>query len=166
MRAKPRLPPAERLRELLDYDPQTGALLWRISRGKIKAGELAGHNKLSFGSYEHKSVTVEGRVYPAARVIWKIMTGEDPIGRVEHLNGNRRDLRWKNLTLHRPDPDGACRFNRPPSGLSGFLGVYRYGTKWIARLRGADSRLRTLGTFETKEQAARAIEEWRQRKES
>ena len=166
MRAKHRLPPAERLRELLDYNPQTGALRWRISRHGRQVGQTAGYTKLSYGWYEHCSVTVDGLRFPAARLIWKLMTGEEPVGRVEHLNRNRRDMRWKNLALQRPDPDGALRFNRSPSGVSGFRGVYRSRKRWIARLRGADKQLHTIGMFDTKEEAARAIEEWRQRKES
>jgi len=166
MRSVHPLPSADNLRERLDYDPETGALRWRKSRRNARGGQPAGRPKLSHGWFEHCSITIDGRLYSSARVIWKIMTGEDPIGRVEHLNLNRRDMRWNNLLLQPPDPDGACRFHRPPWGASGVRGVYPAGKRWIARLRGADSKLHTVGMFDTKEEAARAIEEWRQRKES
>ena len=33
---------AERLHELLDYDPDTGVFTWLEKRGRVKAGDIAG----------------------------------------------------------------------------------------------------------------------------
>jgi hypothetical protein len=38
---RPRLA-AERLHELLDYDPDTGVFTWLEKRGRVKAGDIAG----------------------------------------------------------------------------------------------------------------------------
>ena len=36
------LPPIEELRELLHYEPDTGLLRWKVSRGPILQGDVAG----------------------------------------------------------------------------------------------------------------------------
>jgi len=33
---------AERLHELLDYDPDTGVFTWLEKRGRVRAGDVAG----------------------------------------------------------------------------------------------------------------------------
>lgn len=53
----------EALRELLSYDPESGVLLWRVTRAPRRAGQLAG----GVGTRYHKHVRISGKTYLAAR---------------------------------------------------------------------------------------------------
>jgi len=64
---------AERLHELLDYDPATGVFTWLEQRGRVKAGDVAG-TITDDGVY----VRVDGRRYPASHLAHLWMTDEWP----------------------------------------------------------------------------------------
>jgi hypothetical protein len=74
MRRFLRLPPAERLRELFHYDPDSGELRWRIRAGAVHAGSVAG-TRNKFG---HLTVMIDGVTYQAHRLIFK---GPDRVDR-------------------------------------------------------------------------------------
>ena len=81
---------AARLRELLQYDPQTGALTLKVDVSHIrKAGQrvdVAKHGKRSVG---YKVVNIFGRRILAHRVAWAIHTGQWPDSDIDHVNGDR-----------------------------------------------------------------------------
>ncbi|TIL40675.1 HNH endonuclease [Mesorhizobium sp.] len=85
MAARPLLPAltAERARALLIYNPETGALNWRVARPGTLSGALAG-TRTSEG---YTQVEIDYRLYKAHRVIWLIMTGKWPTHQVDHKNG-------------------------------------------------------------------------------
>jgi hypothetical protein len=61
--AKPH-PTAARVRELLDYDPKTDTFRWKVSRGRSKAGSVAG----SPDSDGNLQIRVDGRLYTAKQL--------------------------------------------------------------------------------------------------
>ena len=71
---------AERLREALDYDSDTGLFTWRVDRysGKnkvqVSAGEVAG----CCNSDGYRWVGIDSRRYTAHRLAWLWMTGRWP----------------------------------------------------------------------------------------
>lgn len=85
------------LKETFDYDPDTGALTYRQPRGSLPAGRPAG-TVTSSGC----NVKYNGSYILAHRIIWNIMTGEWPQHPVRHVNGNKLDNRWSNLTVAAP----------------------------------------------------------------
>lgn len=85
------LPPQERLLALLSYDPQTGVLTRRHNTKAITGKNSKGYLRLS----------VDGSVYKAHRVIYKMMTGQEPKC-VDHRNGVVDDNRWDNLRAADP----------------------------------------------------------------
>jgi len=83
MPAKP-LPPVELLRSRYAYDPETGDLTVRKT-GKVVLGG------------RRKSVQIDHGKFLVSRVIWKLMTGDDPPALVDHADLDPSNDRWRNL---------------------------------------------------------------------
>lgn len=86
-----KLPATDYLLKVFAYDPLSGSLTWRESGNKHCDGDRAGWND---GRYIE--VHLDGEVYYAHRIVWKMMTGQEPRF-IDHENLNRADLRWVNL---------------------------------------------------------------------
>ena len=84
---------AERLRELLDYDPLTGEFRWRAATNRhICIGAVAGRvEKIGY-----RRIGIDGAIYAAHRLAFLYITGEMP-KQVDHINGIGMDNRWSNL---------------------------------------------------------------------
>src|SRR5690242_18071490 len=99
------LPPADILRQLLDYDAETGALTWRPrgiewfedSPGRGGAANVcsvwnaryAGTEAFTTNSNKgYRTGKLLGGTYFAHRLIWKIVTGNDP-EEIDHINRDK-----------------------------------------------------------------------------
>jgi hypothetical protein len=117
-RYKP-LPSAERLNELLSYDRETGALTWKVlRRGFASVGSKAGLSK----KRGHLEVKVDGVRYQAHRLIWKMVTGQDPAHQIDHRDLDPSNNAWANL---RDATQAQNLVNRPcdPRSAIGLKGV-------------------------------------------
>lgn len=163
------LPSIETLRCLLEYDPETGELFWaNRERGEfatdlsylnwrtVHAGKRAGavdHNG-------YRRIGINMCVYSEHRVCWKIATGHDPAGVIDHINGNRADNRLINLR-DVTDSENQKNAKRPKNNTSGIVGVTRTRTgSWHAhiRSRGEKYHLGTFKNFDTAVAVRRAAE--------
>ena len=81
-----------RLKELLHYDPLTGVFNWKVSRGKRKAGAVAG----CVCGHGYIEIKVDTVLYKSHRLAFLFMTGSIPI-EVDHVNGIRTDNKWVNI---------------------------------------------------------------------
>jgi hypothetical protein len=93
--AKPNLS-AERLRELLDYNPETGAFTWKVSRGLATAGGAAGSSRPD----GRITIYVDGAPYEASTLAWLHFNGEFPPKNLRRKNGISSDNRIANF--HNP----------------------------------------------------------------
>ena len=142
-------PPAAYLHELFIYQPETGLLLNGINRKQVKAGEVAGY--INGGYY---NVSVDGTMYRAHRLVWKMAYSEDPAVDIHHSNGDGTDNRLKNLSLltHREN----CSIEKTEkSGLP--VGVVFTKGRYEAKIRIAGKRP-SLGRYDTAEQASDAYQ--------
>lgn len=139
---------AERARQLWRYDPDTGVLIHRFGRGK-KAGSAAGTRNTLY-----VTVYADGIPYRAHRVIWLMQKGKWPDELIDHIDGNGRNNRWRNLRQATFKEN--ARNKRPSKNCkSGIVGVSPAGDKWCADI-GVDGKIIHLGQFECVEAAASA----------
>jgi len=83
----------ERLKELLSYDPETGAFTWLLSPGPKRKGEQAGSQHHS----GYRFVKLDGKMYAEHRIAFLYVHGYFPEGDVDHINRIRNDNRPDNL---------------------------------------------------------------------
>lgn len=122
---------ADRLRELLDYDPETGVFTRRIDRGRSwKAGQICG----SHSRDGRMQISIDGKTYQFARVAWLYVTGEWPKGDVDHIDVNTSNNRWANLrdVTHQVNTQNVVRPRR--GNPSGYLGVTMHQGRFRANL--------------------------------
>lgn len=168
MKAKKALPPLERLNELLKiveipedkYGVWSG-LVWRVRRGRQRAGSLAGNLQQNSRTSERKDwkIGVDGVLYFASRIIYYMTTGEDPgDSEVDHIDQNWLNNNAWNLRL---DVDGSIKeVNRPKrrDNTSGVVGVswHKLRGKWRAQVNENGKR-KNLGRFTCKIEATRVV---------
>ena len=142
---------ADRLREVIRYEPETGRLFWLKGNNQNKIGDEAGW----LTRHGYLRITVFGNRYMAHRLAWLYMTGEWPPEKIDHINTDRLDNRWVNL---RSATDGQNSANQKISKINmlGVKGVrlHKCG-KYIARIC-KDRRQMYLGVFDTLEAAKAA----------
>jgi hypothetical protein len=132
---------AERLRALLDYDPETGVFTWKVNRGgTAKVGEVAG----GVDAYGYICIRVNQRAYKAHRLAWLYTHGGLPIDQIDHINGVRADNRLSNLREVNNQRNAENR--RSARNVFGFLGVTRHRNRWKAQIT-VGGRAKYIGLF-------------------
>jgi hypothetical protein len=148
------------LKELFDYDPETGILTNRIMRGK-KA--MPGANAGADTGNGYLSVKLFSITYKVHRIAWAYFHGEWPSTGIDHINGNGTDNRISNLRLA-TQAENNQNFTQLRQGkTSQFQGVYwakPYGNKrgrWRAII-GVNGKKVNLGSFQFESEAVEAYE--------
>jgi len=84
----------ERLTEMLDYDPASGAFYWKVrSSNRIQVGDRAG----VVGTNGYRFITIEGEKLQASRLAWFYAHKEWPKGDINQRNGDHDDCAIGNL---------------------------------------------------------------------
>ena len=140
---------AERLRELLDYNPETGHFLWRKPpRHKIINGPAGSH----WGRYVN--IGISQQIYGAHQLAWLYVYGEWPANDIDHIDGDGQNNRIANLRLATMS-DNQCNRKKQKNNSTGFKGVFPKRKKFSAQIRKGKTRW-CLGDFDTAEEAYRA----------
>ena len=111
-RNKGQKPTSERIRELFNYDAETGVVTrripgrtWSVQRryGVVGAGSISTHG--------YVMISIDGHNYNVGCIAWSFTHGEWPRGTIRYRNGNKTDNRLANLLIINDDKDQVK--NRP-----------------------------------------------------
>jgi hypothetical protein len=145
---------AARLREVLDYDPETGVFTWRVQTSKrINIGDRAGYIDARPNKGGYRYISIDDVTYFAAHLVVLWMTGKWPTDDVDHINRIRDDDRWINLRRGSRSENSANARARGGkySKLKGVSFNHPAG-KYQAQIK-VNYRQRYLGLFDTAEAA-------------
>ena len=146
---------AERLRELLHYNPETGIFTRLVRSAQMnRIGDIAGGSTMN----GYLKISVDGRRYLSHRLAWLYMHGCWPLHGVDHRNGVTDDNRISNL---RPATQAENLQNKihQSSSASQTLGVGwdKNRNKWIASIK-VGGKQRNLGRFSSIDAAKAAYD--------
>lgn len=167
------LPEQALLRQLLDYDPETGALTWKPrSPDMCKEGRWGREHEatkfnaqyagkvafIKINDWGYRRGRLLGRDYLAHRIIWKWWHGTDP-DQIDHENHDTLDNRIANLR----DVDSVTNSQNTKllkTNTSGCSGVVWHARdrRWQASIRHG-GRKQHLGLFTRLDDAVRARRE-------
>jgi hypothetical protein len=141
------------LKEILNYSEKTGIFTWKINRGKVKIGDIAG-TLVKSGNYTYQGIRLFGKRYSAHRLAWLWAYGCWPAGEIDHINHNTLDNSLLNIR------EGTKTFNQQnqikahKDSTGKVLGVSRSDSKNRFRARiQIDGKEVSLGSFNSEEEA-------------
>lgn len=147
---------AEKLRELLRYDPVTGNFFWLVTQGgRSQAGQRAG--KILKANRGYRQIVVLGIRYRAHRLAWLYMTGEWPRDVIDHIDGDTDNNRWANLRAATQAQNMANQRLYRKNNTSGHRGVFKVKGResWRVRIRVRGEQI-SCGCYPTFEAAKAA----------
>lgn len=166
------LPSQEVLRQLLDYDPETGAFTWKkrgpewfaCRRPNAMAdtwnARFSGKPAGSVFPNGYHVVRIDSAAFYAHRAAWVIIHGGDLTGlEIDHENGDRLDNRIANLRAV-PKAENAKNKRMSSRNASGVTGVrlFKRTGRWAADIQ-SDGVRKHLGYFENISDAIAARKE-------
>lgn len=141
------------VQSLLNYDPETGLMIWSKARRGVKLGSVCGRINV----HGYREIGIVNNLIHAHRIAWLYMTGVLPECDIDHINQDRLDNRWANLRLATRSQNSANVFAHKRKRAGNYLGV-TYDTprdKWRAQIRIGGKKT-NLGRFVNEVDAAKA----------
>jgi hypothetical protein len=153
-----RYPSADLVRQLLDYDRETGLFFWRARTGPYSTrwnARFAGSQAGWVISAGYIGIKIHDRNFPAHRLAFVIVEGLWP-DVVDHLNGDPGDNRWVNLR-NTTSAGNSRNQRRHKSNSSGRTGVSwnKVRSRWTAQIK-IKGRSINLGMFDDFDSAVEA----------
>jgi len=136
-----------RLKEILNYNPDTGIFTWKISTNrKIRIGDVAGCLDKKEG---YISIWINKNKYLAHRLAWFYVHGEWPPNDIDHDDHNRANNKINNLKPSNKQ-ENAKNMSLRYDNKSGVPGVtwHKATSKWAVNIRN-----KYLGVFTDKFEA-------------
>lgn len=141
---------ADRLREVLRYDAESGLFYWLVNASTRRpAGSIAGR----VGQQGYVQIHIDAIGHQAHRLAWLYVHGALPVATIDHINGIRHDNRIANLRELSVLHNSQNRRRPQRNNRLGVLGVRQLKSGLFQpRIRVGD-RLLYLGSFSTPEEA-------------
>jgi hypothetical protein len=151
---------AETVREILNYDPETGIFKWKWREDRAAcwntrySGKVAG--RVTSNSHGYMEIAINYRLYKTHRLAWLIVYGEWPPNDIDHKDGDKKNNRIANLRLATRQENirnsGLRKNNR--TGVSGVCWRKDCG-KFRVRIKVSSKEIH-LGYFDTFTEATAA----------
>lgn len=136
---------AQRLREVANYDENTGIFTWAVARKGCSAGKRIG--TLKDNGYLHSGI--DGKKYLLHRLAWLYVHGEFPSGDIDHIDGCRTNNRLINLrSVNRSTNLENIKRAKGHNKSTGMLGAYTHKDKFTSRIQVRGKSV-YLGVFES-----------------
>lgn len=121
----------QRLKALVYYDNERGALIRRRDRSYKKEGSaLGGHDMKGY-----LKTCIDGKYYKVHRLVWLYEKGEFPRGELDHINGVKDDNRLCNLRIANHSENSQNQRRAQKHNKVGLLGVVKIRDKYKAMIR-------------------------------
>lgn len=149
------LPPSSYLKELFKYDKKTGNLYWNARRCGTWPGRLAGTDN----DKGYRRIKINGRLFLAHRVVWKMHTGCDPVGfEIDHIDRNPMNNRIDNLRIatHGQNKINGNVYRNNDAGYRG-VHFHKQHRKYCATISHNKKR-HHIGLFDSAHEAASAYD--------
>ena len=139
----------ERLKEVLDFDTNTGIFIWKQKRGTKSKGSIAGSPQ----NKGYIQIMIDGQNYLAHRLAWFYFFGKWPKKQIDHINRNKIDNSINNLR----DVDNSTNHHNVgirKHNKSGVTGVYysRKKNVWVSTIEFKTKKI-YIGQYKTLEEA-------------
>lgn len=147
---------AYELKEVFDYDPNTGCLTWKVQNSnRVSVGDRAGWVYERRGR-KSRMVRLNGLNLQEHRVIWAWFYGKWPDHIIDHRDNNAENNRIKNLR-ECSHSQNTMNSKLRSDNASGYKGVSwcKMANKYVANINIGGVRSR-LGYFESAEEAGKA----------
>jgi hypothetical protein len=140
----------DRLRDLLNYDPNTGEFRWlKSTSSRTPKGSRAGCYDVTGPSCARRVlIGIDGNVFLAHRLAWFYLYETWPIEEIDHADGDGWNNRWSNLR-EATHQENSRNTKRRTDNATGVKRVSRRAGKYTAWLNH-----KNLGSFATLEEAA------------
>jgi hypothetical protein len=140
----------EDVRQIFNYDPDTGHLYWRERKQGRKFGSIGTPDS---DGYLVIWMNNRKKRFPVHRIIWAFSTGKWPNDQIDHINGVKNDNRLSNLR-EANTAQNMRNVGKQSHNTSGFKGVswHKLRSKWRSDIKVNQKQI-FLGLFNSPEEA-------------
>ena len=145
-----------RLKEMLEYDPETGLFVWKVSTRGARKGRVAGGI-----TNKYLAIRIDGKLYYSHRLAWLYVYGVWPTNDIDHKDHDKKNNVIANLRDATRSENLQNMVDAKISNIStGLLGscFSKSHGKYIASISVGRKR-KHIGVFQTAELAHKAYVE-------